>query len=59
MMGSYSREINVQNALEYSYCSGILLAKWKCIYESFLSEHTQSIDFIGSGKADTSFNYAY
>ena len=38
-MGSYSREINVQNALEYCQRWAVLLAKWKCIHESFPSEH--------------------
>ena len=34
----------------------MLLAKWKCIHESFPSEHARSTDFIRSGKAYTSFN---
>ena len=34
----------------------MLLAKWKCIHESFPSEHAWSTDFIWSGKAYTSFN---
>ena len=54
MMGSYPREINVQNALEYSWA--LLLAKWKCIHESFPFEYAQSTYFIWSGKAYTSYN---
>ena len=56
MMGSYRKEINVQNAQEYSKRWALLFAKWKCIHESFPSEQAQSIDFIWSGKAYTSFN---
>ena len=55
-MGSYPREINVQNALEYSWRWALLLVKWKCIHVSFPYEHAQSMDFIWSGKAYTSFN---
>ena len=43
--GSYSREINVQNALEYSIRRASLPAKWKCMHESFPSEHTRSYGF--------------
>ena len=44
-MGSYLREINVQNAQEYSYRWALLTVKWKCIHESFPSEHAQSYRF--------------
>ena len=32
MMRSYSREINVQNALDYSQRWALLPEKWKCIW---------------------------
>ena len=35
---------------------GLLLAKWNCIHENFLSEHARSTAFIRFGKAYTSFN---
>ena len=56
MMRSYPREINVQNALEYSSRWVLLLAKCKRIHESFPSEHARNTDFTGSGTAYTSFN---
>ena len=54
--GSYRREINVQNALEYSFRDGLCYLRNESIHESFPSEHARSADFIRSGKAYTSFN---
>ena len=56
MMGSYSREINVQNVLEH-YKDGFYYLQNESVYmKVFLLNMHEATGFIRSGKAYTSFN---
>ena len=52
MMGSYSREINVQDALEYSLKMGFVTCEMKV----FLLNRHEATAFFWSGQAYMSFN---
>ena len=57
MMGSYTRESNVQNALEYSFKDGLhYLRNESGSMKVFVLNMLKATDFIWSGQSYTSFN---